>query len=76
LKLLHNTNKQFDLSISAFFKNVGDGNWRQVEAWIWLLAWAAQEAPRRFIQRLWVYHSTFTLRGRHFTTELSPLSLR
>ena len=59
-----------------FFVDFGDGNWRQAEAWIVLLARAvevnalAQGALRRFTQWLWIEHSTFQLRGVQFTTEL------
>ena len=62
--------------LKPFFVNFGDGNWRQGEAWIVLLAGAievnalAQEALRQFTQWLWIEHPTFQLGGGH----LLPLS--
>jgi len=56
----------------------GDGNLRQAEAWIVLLAGAvevnalAQGTLRQFTQWLWIEHPTFQLRGGHFTVELLP----
>jgi len=58
------------------FLILGDGNWRQTEAWIVRLAGAvevntlAQGALRQFTQWLWIAHPTFQLEGGHFTTEL------
>jgi len=52
---------------SVFFYNFGDDNWRQVEAWIVLLAGAievnalAQGALRQFTQWLWIEYPTFQL---------------
>ena len=58
--------------------NFGDGNSRQAEAWIVLLAGAievnalAQGTLRQFTKWLWIEHPTFQLGGGHFTTELMP----
>jgi len=59
----------------VFFVDFGDGNWRQAEASIVLLAGAvevnalAQGALRQSTQWLWIEHPTLQLRGGHFTTE-------
>ena len=61
-----------------FFVNFGDGNWRQAETWIVLLAGAVEvnalaalaQETQQFTQWLWIEHPTFQLRGGHFTTEL------
>jgi len=65
-----------------FFINLGDGNWRQAEAWIVLLAGAVevnalvQGALRQFTQWLWIDHSTFQLTGGRFATDLLPPSMQ
>jgi len=64
-----------NLDCGFFF---GDGNWRQAEACIVLLAGAfevnalAQGALRQFTQWLWIEHPTFQLGGGNLTTELLP----
>jgi len=56
----------------------GGGNWRQAEAWIVILARAAevnahaQGALRQFTHWPWIEHPTFQLGGGHFTTKLLP----
>jgi len=64
--------------LSSRRANFGDGNWRQAEARIVLLAGAVevnalpQGVLHQFTQWVFIEHPTFQLRGGHFTTELLP----
>jgi len=55
-----------------YFLNFGDGNWRQAEASIVLIAGEvdmnafAQGALLQFTQWLWIEHSTFQSGGGHY----------
>jgi len=66
----------------TFLYDFGDGNYRHVNSWNMLLAGAAdannltQQALQRFTQCRWIIgHTTFQLRGKNSTTELSSSSL-